>query len=491
MRSDDPCFMPAVEMAERIRARDLSPREAVEAFLDRIEERNPSLNAYVTLLPERARERARQAEAALAAGEPVGPLHGVPIAIKDLMDTLAGVRNTFGCRVFAEFVPDATATYVERLEAAGAIILGKTNTPEFGHKGVTDNLLFGPTHTPFAPGKNAGGSSGGSAAALADGLAALAQGSDAGGSIRIPASCCGVYGLKASFGRVPAVSRPDGFVSHTPFLHAGPMARSVRDAALMLDVMAGVHPGDPFSLPDEGADYLAAAAGRGPLRVAFSPDLDVFPVDPGVASVVQEAALAFREAGAVVEEVKLGLVRGQQELSDLWLDEMGVLYASMAAAFEAQGIDLLGAFRDQLPSEFAAIIERGRAMGAVQYKLLDALRTEVYDAVQTVFETHDLLISPTLAALPFDNAADGRTLGPTEINGEPVDPTIGWCMTYPFNFTGHPAASAPAGLSREGLPVGLQIVGRRFDDAGVLAASAAFEEARPWAHLYPGRSGAG
>ena len=301
MRSEDLCFMPAVELAERIREGEISPREVVEAFLRRIDERNPALNAYVTLLPERARERAARAEAALGSGEPLGPLHGVPIAIKDLVDSLAGVRNTFGCRVFADFVPEETATYVERLEAAGAIILGKTNTPEFGHKGLTDNLLFGPTHTPFAPGKNAGGSSGGSAAALADGLAALAQGSDAGGSIRIPAAWCGVYGLKASFGRVPAVSRPDGFVSHTPFLHAGPMARTVRDAALMLNVMAGVHPGDPFSLPDEGVDYLAATGGPVPRRVAFSPDLDVFPVDPEVAAVVQQAALAFQEAGAVVE----------------------------------------------------------------------------------------------------------------------------------------------------------------------------------------------
>ncbi|HET6885045.1 MAG TPA: amidase, partial [Rubrobacteraceae bacterium] len=205
--SGDLCFTPAAELASRIRRRDLSPVEVVEAFLRRIEERNGNLGAYVTVNGDEARGAAKEAERAVMAGGLLGPLHGIPVAIKDLFDYKAGVRNTFGSKPLAGYVPPQNATYVERLERAGAVVLGKTNTPEFGHKGATDNLLVGPTSTPFAPGKNAGGSSGGSAAAVADGLCAVAQGTDAGGSIRIPASFCGAYGFKASFGRVPSATR--------------------------------------------------------------------------------------------------------------------------------------------------------------------------------------------------------------------------------------------------------------------------------------------
>ena len=283
--SDELCWMTAAELGTRIAAGELSPVEATEALWRRIHRLNPGLNAYVTLLEERSLQRARRAEEEIAAGGALGPLHGVPVAIKDLGDPLAGVRNTFGSRLFADFVPEQSATYVERLEEAGAVVLGKTNTPEFGHKGVTDNLLFGPTRNPFDPSKNAGGSSGGASAAVAAGLAPLAQGSDAGGSIRIPAAWCGVYGFKASYGRVASAARPDAFFTHTPFIHSGPLSRTVEDTALMLEVMCGPHPRDPLSLPDDGVRYREAL--RRPIdgwRVAYSPALDVFPVEAGVAS---------------------------------------------------------------------------------------------------------------------------------------------------------------------------------------------------------------
>src|SRR5438876_3610615 len=296
---DELAFMPATELLARIGRHDLSPVEVVDAFLQRIGRLNKELNAYVLVLADEARQKARDAEKALSGKQEHPPLLGLPIAIKDLFDMKAGVPNTFGCKPFKDYVPDVSATYVERLERAGAIVLGKTNTPEFGHKGVTDNYLFGPTNTPFRIGKNAGGSSGGSAAAVAAGLAPLAQGSDGGGSIRIPAAWCGVYGFKASFGRVAAVARPDAFMLAVPFAHAGPIARSVADAALMLGVMSGPDDRDPYSLPAEGADY--AAATRRPvagMRVAWSPDLGVFPIDPEVARVTREAVAAFEEAGA-------------------------------------------------------------------------------------------------------------------------------------------------------------------------------------------------
>jgi Asp-tRNA(Asn)/Glu-tRNA(Gln) amidotransferase A subunit family amidase len=481
-------FMPATDLLARMGRRELSPVEVVDAFLARIEARNPELNAYVLVLADEARRKAREAEKALAAKNAGGhpPLLGLPIAIKDLFDMKAGVPNTFGCKPFKDYVPDVSATYVERLERAGAIVLGKTNTPEFGHKGITDNYLFGPTSTPFRIGKNAGGSSGGSAAAVAAGLAPIAQGSDGGGSIRIPAAWCGVYGFKPSFGRVATVARPDAFMLAVPFAHAGPLARSVADAMLMLHVIVGPDDRDPYSVPADGADYMAATRKsiKG-LRVAWSPDLGVFPIDAEVARVTAEAVRAFEDAGASVEEVKVKFTRGQAELCDCWLRQSAVRAAESAGGLmKSTGVDLRGAHRDQVPPQFAESLDLGHTLSALDYRQDDVIRSEVLDALQDVFDSYDLLVSPTLASLPVDNASDGNTLGPSEINGERVDPWLGWCLTYPYNFTGHPAASIPAGLSRDGLPVGLQVAARRFADETLVAASAAFEQARPWAASY-------
>ena len=251
------CFLPATELAARIRRRDLSPVEVTEAYLRRIEARNPVVNAYTLVLGDQAMDAARAAEKAVMAGGSLGPLHGVPIGIKDL-DDVAGVPTSMASRAVHNRVPNTSAAAVERLLDAGAIVLGKTNTPEFGHKGITDNLRFGPTSTPWAIGYNSGGSSGGSAAAVADGMAALAQGTDGGGSVRIPASFSGTVGFKPSFGRIPSVTRPDGFLWGHPLVHIGPLARTVADAALMTKIMAGPHSRDPLSLPDDGVDYVGA-----------------------------------------------------------------------------------------------------------------------------------------------------------------------------------------------------------------------------------------
>lgn len=479
---EEVCFATAAELAGKIRARELSPVEVVDAFLGRVERRNPEINAYVTVIGDRARAEAVEAERALFSGSfSPGPLHGVPVAIKDLSDHKAGVRSTYGSVPLASYVPGRTVLYVERLESAGAIVLGKTNTSEFGIKGTTDNLLFGPTGTPFAPGKNAGGSSGGSAAAVADGLAALAQGTDGGGSVRIPASFCGVYGLKGTFGRVPVAARPDAFGWHTPFIDVGPLARTVEDAAIMLGVMAGPHPRDPHALPGTGGDF-PGAAGRGieGLRIAYSPGLGGFPVQNEVLRIVGDAARAFEEVGAKVEEVDLDLGHDHRELSAVWVRQIAVRLAASAEGLRRAGVvDLLGEPTESLTPEFARMLELGRSMGALEYKLDDVARTGVLDALEDLFTRYDLLLSPTLSVPPFDNATDGNTSGPASVNGVGVDPLIGWCLTHPINFTGHPAASVPAGLTRGGLPVGMQIVGRRFADETVISASAAFERARP------------
>lgn len=479
------CYTPAVELASRIRRGELSPVEVVDACLSRIDDRNDAINAFVYLAADQAREAAREAERAVESGAHLGPLHGVPVAIKDLND-VGGMPTTDGSVPLKDNVPSDSEPLVARLEAGGAIILGKTNTPEFGHKGTTDNQLFGPTSTPFAPGRNSGGSSGGSAAAVADGMVPLAQGTDGGGSIRIPSSFSGCYGIKPTWRRVPRRYRPDGF-SHTPFSDAGPHARSVEDAALMLSVMVGQHPVDPLTAPDDGTDFVAAT--REPIdgvSIAYSPNLDVFPVDERVAGIVDDAAYAFERAGATVTEVTMGFDRSREEIADSWMAGFEVGYAETAVNLqESMGVEYLGADRDDASPAFIELIEAGNEYSAVAYKRADIVRTEVFEAVQRIFEEYDLLVAPTLAVPPVENADDGETLGPTEVAGEPVDPLIGWCLTYPFNMTGHPAANVPAGFTSDGLPVGMQIIGRRFDEPAVLAASAAFERARPWRDAYP------
>jgi amidase/aspartyl-tRNA(Asn)/glutamyl-tRNA(Gln) amidotransferase subunit A len=483
--SDELAYMTATDLAMRVRRRELSPVEVVDAFIERIEARNESLNAFVYFGYEDARNRAREAERALMAGEALGPLHGVPTAMKDLFDFKPGWVSTFGgVRALKEFVLDSYCAFAERVEKAGAILLGKTNSPIMGFRGTCDNYLFGPSRNPFNLAKNTGGSSGGSAAAVADGLVPFAEGTDGGGSIRIPAAWCGVYGYKASFGRVPFVVRPNAFGGDTPFLFEGPLTRTVEDAALVLTALAGYDPRDPFSL-DEEVDFLAAT--RRSIqgwKIAYSPNFDVFPVESQVAEVVGRAVRAFEEAGAHVEEVEVGIQRPQRELSDLWCRLIMPINVATFELFKSMGLDLLKDHRDDFPPEYLRWVDEGYRMSALDFFRDQEVRTEIYDAIQGVFENYDLLITPTLACSPVDNTDDGNTMGPTEINGEEVDPLIGWCLTYFINFSGHPAASIPAGLTEDGLPVGMQIIGRRYADADVLAASAAFERLRPWHDTY-------
>ncbi len=477
-------WMSATEMAAQVRRRAVSPVELVDQTIAAIEARNPSLNALVYHGFDDARTAAKQAEAQVMAGEVTGPLHGVPTALKDLFDFKPGWPTTFGgIRAFKDFTADLRCGFSERIEQAGAIIVGKTNSPVMGFRGTCDNYLFGPSRNPFDTTRNTGGSSGGSAGAVADGLLTIAEGTDGGGSIRIPAAWCGVYGYKASFGRVPLPVRPNAFGGTRPFIFEGPITRTVDDAALALTALAGYHPGDPYSL-DEKHDFTTAtrASIRG-MKIAYSPDWDVFPVEPAVAEAVAKAMRAFEDAGATVEEVKFGIKRSQRELSDLWCRLILPLNVAAIEGFKAAGVDLLKDHRDDLPPEYLDWVEAGYRLTVPDMARDDDMRTEIYDAVQGVFADYDLIVTPTLACLPVENSDDGNTMGPAEVAGEEVDRLIGWCLTYPINFTGHPAASIPAGLV-DGLPVGMQIIGRRYADHDVLAASAAFERLRPWMDTY-------
>jgi amidase len=483
--ADEIAYMSALEIALRIRRRQFSPVEVVEAFIQRVEERNPSINALVYFGFDDARSNAKAAEQALLQGDELGPLHGVPVVIKDNFDHKPGWVSTLGgVRALKNFVADTHCIFAERIEKAGAIILGKTNSPSLGFRGTCDNYLFGPSRNPFKPVKNTGGSSGGSAAAVADGLVPLAEGTDGGGSIRIPSSWCGVYGYKASFGRVPMVSRPNAFGTTMPFVFEGPITRNVEDAAIALTSLAGYNSRDPFCL-EETVDFVPATRQsiRG-WKIAYSPNWDVFPVETPVRAVVDKPLRAFSEAGAYVEEVKVGIKRPQKELSDVWCRMCMLGELEAIEDLKRHGFDILKDHRDDLPPLFHHWAEVSGRMTATEYLHDQEIRTEVLDAVRTVLDNYRLLVTPTLACVAVDNSEDGDTKGPSRINGEEVDPLIGWCLTYPVNFTGNPAASIPAGLSDDNLPIGMQIIGRRYADADVLAASAAFERLRPWGHTY-------
>ncbi|MFB6266999.1 MAG: amidase [Halodesulfurarchaeum sp.] len=476
----DPTRLSAAGLTRRIREGTLDPLAVAEAHLERLVARNDRTDAFITITEDLAREMAQDAEQAIEDGDPPGPLAGVPVAIKDL-DDVAGVRTTHGSLLFEEHTVESDSPYVSRLREAGAVIVGKTNVPEFGLGTTTDNRIRGPTANPFDPERVAGGSSGGAAAALADRLVPLASGSDAGGSIRIPASLCGVYGLKPTYGLVPAADRPNAFGSVTPFTVHGPLSRTVEDAALALSVMAGVHPRDPLSVPAVG-DYRGAVDRPiDDLHIAFSPDMGIYPIEPGVRSTLEDAISAFERAGATVDAVDpdFGPHVDQDTVLDAFYTMARARWRALFDTLEGMGFDPDGTDRDRLRPYLVDLVLDAPAPSRSDLERANRTRTRVFDAIQDLFERYDLLATATLATTAFPHGDP-----PEEIDGTAIEPLRGWVLTQPFNFTGHPAASIPAGFV-DGLPVGMQLVGRRFEDETVLAASGAFERRRPWKDRYP------
>lgn len=476
-------YTTAATLARQVRTGEISPVEVLDSLFDQIEAHNDEINAFVYLCQDEAYEAARNAERAVAEGRDLGPLHGVPVAIKDLDTPVEGAPMTCGSVPLENFIAEEDCLLVERLRDAGAIVVGMTNVPEFGHKGTTDNPLHGTTVTPFDTDRIAGGSSGGSAAALAAGMTPLAVGSDAGGSIRIPSSACGVVGLMPSFGLVPFDARPDALEAHSPFTALGPMARSVEDVAIMLDVLAGWHPDDPFVAPKPDADYTGAIRrGIDSLSIQYSPDLGIFPMEDVVRETVDDAVDTLASTGASITRRDPDFGHDYETMLDAWEEGFKLLMSSLPDKVErATGIDLWGEHRDVLSPQFVEYIEAGLEQDASEFKIADMVRTDVYDAVNSILADHDVLVTSTLAVEPFD----AEIAGPTEIDGQSIDPYFGWPLTWVFNLTGHPVLSVPAGVTDAGLPVGLQIVGQRFDDETVLAAGAALERVQPWADEYP------
>ena len=458
----DLCWKSANELAGLIRRREVSPVEVLDEVLAQTDRLNDRLNAVVTRFDDQARAAARAAEEAVIQGSELGPLHGVPFSVKDLHST-AGIRTTFGSKLHENFVPDVDAPIVARLKGAGAIPFGKTNTPEFGLIPLTLSHIFGDASNPWDLSKNPGGSSGGSAAAVACGMGPLATASDGGGSIRIPASFCGVFGIKPHFGRVPRLTSSHGWESLS---HEGPIARTVADAALMLDVIAGPDDCDRWSLPAAGGTFLDACGKdvRG-MKLAWSPTLGGFPVEPDVAEACSQAARRFEEMGCHVEEVNL-------ELNDLGRAQQIIVQCEAAAS--------IGDRRDEWQSVIYEPLQGmlPKADTLTYHDLMNAhwAREDYWHAIRHVFEGYDALLTPTASI----TAPDNGTLGPRLVNGQKIRPLswIGFCV--PFNMTWQPAATVPAGFDSSGLPVGLQIVGPRFGEVRILTLASAFEQIAPW-----------
>ncbi|MGH2531785.1 MAG: amidase [Thermomicrobiales bacterium] len=470
MSEEEICWLSATDLLIHYRERSLSPVEVTEAILHRIDRVNLLLTAFITVTPELALDQARAAEAAYQPGGSPGPLAGIPISIKDLTPT-KGVRTTRGSLVDPDWVPDYDPPYVERVLAAGAVMLGKTNTPEYGWKGDSGNRIVGPTHNPWRQGRTAGGSSGGGAAAVATGLGPLAQGSDGAGSIRIPCGFCGIFGIKPSFGLVPQY--PPSAVGDLS--HLGPMTRTVRDAALLLSVTAGADARDRLSW-SSGIDYLASLDGgsiAGP-RVAWSPDLGYAPVEPAVRQAAEAAALRFAEFGCTVEEAT-------PALPDPW-DIVHPIWSAGMAGLHTTNLDDV---RDKLDPGRLAVIEQAQTYTAVDLANAHQRRNAYAEGMRRFMESYDLLLTPTLPCTAF-RAGDDH---PGQIAGQPTT-YLNWTpFTYPFNLTGQPAATVPCGVDGDGLPIGLHIVGRWHDDVTVLRAAAAFEKIAPWSHHRPDFAG--
>ena len=468
-----PVYQPtedAVTLSARIRRRDLSAREAVGAALDRIERLDGQLAAFCTLVPEQALAEADAIDRRLATGEAVGPLAGVPVAIKDLIST-SGIRTTFGSPLYRDNVPDEDDVVVERLRAAGAIVVGKTNTSEFGYGAIGHNHLFPTTRNPWNPALTPGGSSAGSAAAVAAGMLPLALGSDGGGSIRVPAGLTGTFGIKPSWGRVPVYpgcrdETAPGASGWEALEHIGPITRSVADAALALSVLSGPTPRDRHSLPREGLDWTDLApehlSGR---RIAFSPDLGFAPVNAEVAAITEAAARELAQAyGATLEMAAPGIADAQPTF--LALVALDTDRAGLRRMARPSGYRFTPQLAQLLETDWSADAFTDAIMG----------RKRVVNQMWRFMARYDLLITPTSATAAFPVDAEG----PGELGGSNWTP-----FSALANLTGQPAASVPAGFTRDGRPVGLQIIGRHLDDLGVLRAAAGIEQIMPWRHLWP------
>jgi len=467
----DLAWLTAAQAVAMIARKDLSPVEYLDALLARADAEAERLNPFSYVAVERAKEDAKAAEAAVMAGEPLGPLHGLPVHVKDLLKT-AGIPTEYGSAIFAGNVPDTDDVLVRRLRAAGGVMFAKSHTPEFGHKGQTDGPHFGTTRNPWDPSRYAGGSSGGAACAVAAGIGPLGIGTDGAGSIRIPAAACGTVGLKPSPGLFPYAEAVDAFFNYAA---AGPLSRTVEDSVLMLKALAGPDPVDPWSLAAPEPSATRTGATLHGLRIGYIPKAGNRLVSRDVETNTKAVLDLLAARGAHIEEIT-------EEID--WIEYEGrVMYQGNIAVAGGPHVEKWG---EKMDPVYLGFIERGRAFSTEDYRKAQIARTRLYRHIQSLFDRYDVLISPTVTrtALPADfEALNGQVIVDGEENGLTRQGLSPYC--YPFNLTGHPALAIPSGFGSDGLPTSVQFIGPWYSDMDLLGLGAIVEEDRPWAHLKP------
>lgn len=471
----------ALELGELVNSKQVKPTEVISYFTGRIDSRNPSINAFVYTRIDYAMEKARKQEDRIMKDCNEGPLAGVPFILKDFLPSKKGWTATHGGVKCYQTIDHVTSAFTRAAESLGAIAVGKANAPSFGFRATTDNKMYGPTSTPFKPGYNSGGSSGGSASAVADGLVQLGEAGDAGGSIRVPAAWCGVFGFKPSAGVVPSVCRPDAWTATHPYCCPGPVTRTVADAKVIFNAMRGYNPKDPISVPS-----LLDSTVR-PLRIGYTLDFNLFPIpDKEIVKVTEDVVNLLRSTKhssiECVDLVAFDFKYSKQDMEYAWL--RGI---SIDDAMNEHVQHLIEEHPEDFPEAVIKWTSIARKSTMEDYIKFHEIRTDILDAHLNVFDHYDIILAPVTGCLPVKNSDDGDTKGPSVISGEEVDPLIGFAYTYLENMTGMPAASIPIGLSKEGLPIGLQVIAPRYKDMDVFRLCEMLEQLRPWSYDIPFR----
>lgn len=473
----------ALELGTKVNNKEISPVEVFRYFKERIQRRNPSINAFTYTKFEEAEEESKKIEKKIMEGIHVGPFAGVPVGLKDFLPSKVGWTNSHGGVKSLVRYDDTDSEFWKAARKLGAVAYGKTNAPAFGFSGACQNKLYGATCNPFDITRTSGGSSGGSAAAVADGLLLLAEGGDAGGSIRIPSGWCNLFGFKPSKGTVPSYCRPDGWTATHPFCFNGALTKTVADSAVMLNEMSYYNPRDPISLPinsDKNFLRLMTKGVKG-MRIGFTYDFNLFPaVDEEVKKAVYSTAMLLESAGAYIEPLSFSWKFSLEEIMRTWAWSISVDTALDMQLWKSEGLDLIKDHRDELPEEFIEFNEMASRAGINYMRIFNEIRTNILDNFEDAFEKYDLIISPTAICSPMKHEDEGRC---KRVNGVELDPEtnfISFGETALVNFVGYPAASVPAGIIYDTLPVGMQIIAPMFRDEDIFAASHVIEMLKPW-----------
>lgn len=475
----------AIELGEKVNSQEIKPTEVIDYFAHRIEERNPSINAFVYTKFDEAMEEAKKLEYKIMKHvEYAGPFAGVPFALKDFLPSKKGWTASHGGVKSLITVDEESGEFCKAMERLGGIAIGKTNAPSFGFRATTDNLMYGPTSTPFNTEYNSGGSSGGSASAVADGLVYAAEGGDAGGSTRGPSAWCGVFGFKPSAGLVPSVCRPDAWTATHPYCCGGPITRTVDDAATVMDMMQHYNPRDPLSVPLGIKNWYNNDLSK--LKIGYTLNFDLFPLpEPEVGAAILRTIYVLKSIGANIEEVKFDFKCTKRECEEAWLRGICIDTAIDMEFWKQKGYDLAGDHREEVAENFFKWNEIALKSNMMDYRKFHEVRTQILDAHQDVFDKYDIILAPVTGCMPIKNTFDHDTKGPEFISGVKVDPLIGFAYTFLENMIGTPAASVPIGIGSNNLPIGLQVIGRRYFDEDVFTVARQIERNQPWDYTIP------